>query len=175
MRSGQTLVLAGLIQNQIESQNAGLPWLSDLPWVGSLFRRVREQNNEIELLILVTPEFVDSVDANELPPCGPGQLTVSPRDTDLYFRGYLETPKCCYDGNCSSCASGVAPATLTLPNTYGPAYETVPAVQLPVSASVTDHLPRRSVNQPPNPPVVTGAQGAGTPSLIGPTGYDVLE
>lgn len=175
MKAGQTLALAGLIQNQIESENAGLPWLSDLPWVGSAFRRVREQNNEIELLILVTPEFVDALDANEVPPCGPGQLTASPDDVDLYFRGYLETPKCCPDGSCSSCEGGVGPATFTLPNTYGPAYEPIPAVQQPVSASGPNRLPPHGGSQPPNPPVSPRDSETATPSLIGPTGYDVLQ
>ncbi len=175
MKAGQTLALAGLIQTQIESQNVGLPWLSDLPWLGAAFRRVREQNNEIELLILVTPEFVDALDADDVPPCGPGQLTASPNDTELYFRGYLETPTCCHDGSCSSCKGGVGPATFTLPNTYGPAYEPVPAVQQPASASVGDRVAPRNGNLPPGPPVSVRRQEAGSPSLIGPSGYDILE
>ncbi|MBC8355330.1 MAG: type II and III secretion system protein family protein [Planctomycetes bacterium] len=175
MKAGQTLALAGLIQNQIESENVGLPWLSDLPWIGSAFRRVKEQNNEIELLILVTPEFVDALDASDVPPCGPGQLTASPNDTDLYFRGYLETPKCCHDGSCSSCESGYGPATFTLPNTSGPAYEPVPAVQQPASASFSDRASPRTGNLPPNPPAAVGGQNVGGPGLIGPTGYDVLQ
>ncbi|MEX0818550.1 MAG: pilus assembly protein N-terminal domain-containing protein [Pirellulaceae bacterium] len=175
MKSGQTLALAGLIETQIESANVGLPWLADLPWVGSAFRRVHEKNNEVELLILVTPEFIDAVDASEVPPCGPGQLTASPDDVDLYFRGYLETPKCCPDGSCSSCEGGVGPATFTLPNTSGPAYEPIPAVQQPVSASGPNRLPPRGGSQPPNPPASPRDSETATPSLIGPTGYDVLQ
>ncbi|HRX83180.1 MAG TPA: hypothetical protein P5307_29140, partial [Pirellulaceae bacterium] len=136
---------------------------------------VREQNNEIELLILVTPEFVDALDASEVPPCGPGQLTGSPSDCDLYYRGYLEVPTCCPDGSCSSCTSGVGPATFTLPNTSLPTYEPVPAMQQPVSASINGRLPPRTNNQPPNPPANSVRAGVGSPSLIGPTGYDVLE
>lgn len=175
MKAGQTLALAGLIQTQVESQNVGLPWLADLPGVGAAFRRVREQNNEIELLILVTPEFVDALDASEVPPCGPGQLTGSPDDVELYYRGYLETPKCCPDGRCSSCEGGVGPATFTLPNTYGPAYETVPAVQQPASAPASARISPRGSNPPPQPPVTAAGQGSSGPGLIGPTGYDVLE
>ena len=92
MNAGQTLALAGLIQNQVEAENRGLPWLSDLPWVGAAFRRVEEQNNEIELLVLVTPEFVDALDPQDVPRCGPGQLTTTPPDVDLYWRGYVEVP-----------------------------------------------------------------------------------
>lgn len=175
MKAGQTLPLAGLIQTQIESQNVGLPWLADLPGVGAAFRRVREQNNEIELLILVTPEFVDALDASEVPPCGPGQLTTSPNDIDLYGRGYLEVPTCCPDGSCSSCAAGVGPATFTLPNHAAPAYEPIPAMQQPVSMPTSERLQPRSSTSPPGPPVNSTTTGTGAPNLIGPTGYDVIE
>ena len=108
MNAGQTLALAGLIQTQVESENRGLPWLADLPWVGAAFRRVEEQNNEVELLILVTPEFVDALDPHEVPPCGPGQLTTSPNDVELYWRGYVEVPRCCEDGSCGQCQEAAA-------------------------------------------------------------------
>ena len=106
MKAGQTLALAGLIQSRTEAQNRGLPWLSDLPWVGAGFRRVQETTNEVELLILVRPELVDALDPHEAPQCGPGESTTSPRDVDLYFRGYLEVPKCCPDGSCPNCQGG---------------------------------------------------------------------
>jgi len=108
MRAGQTLALAGLIQTRIESQNRGLPWLSDLPWAGAAFRRVQEQQNEIELVIMVRPELVDALDPHEVPDCLPGQQTTSPRDAELYFRGYLEVPNCCPDGSCMKCQGGSA-------------------------------------------------------------------
>lgn len=60
MRTGQTFALAGLIQERIESQNRGIPWVSDLPVVGLPFRKVRDERNEIELLVMVTPHLVDA-------------------------------------------------------------------------------------------------------------------
>ena len=108
MRAGQTLALAGLIQTRVESQNVGLPWLSDLPWAGAAFRRVQEQQNEIELVVMVRPELVDALDPHEVPECLPGNQTTSPNDTELYFRGYLEVPNCCPDGSCASCQTGVS-------------------------------------------------------------------
>lgn len=93
MKAGQTLAIAGLVQNRVESQVRGVPWLSDLPWVGGAFRKVRETNNEIELLILVTPQLVEAMDACDVPPGGPGLDTASPNDVQLYMRGHLETPR----------------------------------------------------------------------------------
>lgn len=100
MRAGQTLAVAGLVYNRIEAQNRGIPWAADLPWFGAPFRRVTERQNEVELVILVTPEFAEAMDPNEVPPCGPGQLTTSPTDVELYYRGYIEVPKKCDSGNC---------------------------------------------------------------------------
>jgi pilus assembly protein CpaC len=100
MRSGQTLAIAGLIQTRTEAENIGLPFLSDLPWVGSMFRRVREQVNEIELLVTVRPVLVAPLDSCQVPMQGPGEFTTSPTDIDLYARGYLEVPKCCPDTRC---------------------------------------------------------------------------
>jgi pilus assembly protein CpaC len=95
-----------------------------MPYIGAAFRTVREEYNELELLVMVTPEFVDAMDAEEVPACGPGQSTESPCDKDLYLRGFLEVPKgygvscngknCtphargsrCQNGNCSQCNQG---------------------------------------------------------------------
>lgn len=90
---GQTLALAGLLQTRTSSSRQGIPWLSDLPWVGAAFRTVQEENNEVELLVLVTPELVAPLEPHEVPPCGPGQFTTSPCDVDLYWRGYIEVPR----------------------------------------------------------------------------------
>ena len=173
MNAGQTLALAGLIQTQVEAQNKGLPFLADLPWVGALFRRVQEQTNEIELLILVTPEFVSALDSHEVPPCGPGQLTTVPKDTDLYWRGYLEIPKACQDGNCVNCPPGThGPATFGLPGTINgtlppvrnqpdPRAEPIPAIEPSARSD------RGAVIDPSVP--------RNQPALIGPVGYDDLQ
>ena len=92
MKAGQTLALAGLVQNRVESIQAGIPWLSDVPYLGVPFRKTADTMNEVELLVLVTPQYVNAVDCSELPPCGPGSGTVLPRDCDFYFRGAMEVP-----------------------------------------------------------------------------------
>lgn len=59
MQIGQTLVIAGLVQSRCESTIQKTPLLGELPGIGGLFRRVRHQQNEIELLIMITPEMVE--------------------------------------------------------------------------------------------------------------------
>ena len=75
-------------------QNKGVPLLADLPVMGRFFSRVEEKANEVELLMIVTPELIGPLDPHQLPECGPGQLTVSPDDKELYCYGYLEVPNC---------------------------------------------------------------------------------
>ena len=106
MKAGQTLALAGLVQERVEAQNRGVPVLADMPWVGSAFRSVKEEVNEIELLILVTPELVDAMDAEQVPSNFPGQSTTSPTNYELYINGELEVPLYgqCLDGTCNECS-----------------------------------------------------------------------
>ncbi len=92
LRTGETLALAGLIQQRLETQKSGVPWLGDLPYVGVPFRRVTETTNEVELLIMVRPEVAEGMSCEETPPGGPGMGTMSPSNWDLYMRGYMEVP-----------------------------------------------------------------------------------
>ena len=173
MSSGQTLALAGLIQTQVEAQNRGLPFLADLPWIGAAFRRVQEQNNEIELLIMVTPEFVGPLDPHEVPKCGPGQMTRTPSDIELYFRGYLEVPKCCAGHGCSNCGMGKG-------KIVAPGVEAIP-VKPTNGATISNYSPGRRLD-PRNPANHHNPQDRQVsrtitdktrPVLIGPIGYDV--
>jgi len=107
LKAGQTMAIAGLIYQRQDSTNRGVPWLGDLPWVGAAFRRTRETVNEVELVITVTPEFVDGMDCEEVPACGPGMHTTQPTDTELYWRGYIEVPDC--DGNDLFCPTCLPP------------------------------------------------------------------
>ena len=204
MKSGQTLALAGLIQERIESEHRGVPWIADLPWVGAAFRRASNRVNEIELVITVKSELVDALDPDQVPECGPGQLTSNPNDIDHYWRGYMEVPNCCSDGSCAQCRHGGYP----LEQEVGPegAYREGPGAsagffsrppQSPASAAVggnrqpgNNSSRRRFVpvgsqsilsnRHTPNKASPTRSTGRATskngqPDLIGETGYDVLK
>ncbi|MEX2172667.1 MAG: type II and III secretion system protein family protein [Pirellulales bacterium] len=103
MRAGQTFALAGLIQRKTDTLNRGLPYLSDLPIIGLPFRKTEEEVNEIELLILVTPEFVDPLDPCEAPICGPGMGSMSPDNCELYWGGHVEVPNMCNECGPQGC------------------------------------------------------------------------
>src|ERR1700682_3428690 len=56
MKAGQTFAIAGLVQNRLETTNRGIPYLADLPYFGAAFRKTHEKDNEVELVVMVTPE-----------------------------------------------------------------------------------------------------------------------
>ncbi len=56
--SGQTIVLGGLITNEKTVVNRRVPYLSDIPLLGSLFRYDLARNQRSELLIILTPHIV---------------------------------------------------------------------------------------------------------------------
>lgn len=184
MKAGQTLAIAGLIQNRVESERQGLPWISELPYIGAAFRSTREEMNEVELIILVTPELVEGMEADQVPPCGPGMQTTSPDDPELYLKGYLEVPFCCDGRGCPQCAGAtvmpgmigseggqaVEPGQLrspAVPQSSPPQAPTLPpaSASRPITRTATPLPPARPV-----PPAASSVQPL--PGLIGPVGYD---
>jgi pilus assembly protein CpaC len=124
MRAGQTLALAGLVFNRTQTDKREIPWAGELPWVGALFRRNRETIDETELLILVTPQFVEAVDACNVPPGGPGLSTSSPNDVQFYLKGHIEVPRCPEDDRCAPSRSpGTAADDAARYHGYDASYE----------------------------------------------------
>ncbi len=139
LRAGQTLALAGLLQTRTEAQSSGIPGLCDLPFLGALFRSNREVQNEVELLITVTPDFAAAMDPCEVPPGGPGYNSYSPSDKELYWRGYIETPNPCPPGgNSESLSMGVG-----MPSTN--------PIQLGSPAQQGNYSSESSISQPTFP------------------------
>lgn len=138
MKAGQTFALAGLVQERTEAINHGLPYLSDIPVLGVPFRKTEDEVNEIELLIMVTPEFVDAIDQCDLPPCGgPGYATTNPTNCQLYCAGHVEVPSyenpisgmtVCGECQCGPCGPCGPAGCNGNPCQYGPSMEgTAPA------------------------------------------------
>lgn len=56
--SGDTGVIGGIYDTKRTSTVSGIPWLSDLPIVGALFRSTSTSDIQTELLIMVTPTIL---------------------------------------------------------------------------------------------------------------------
>ncbi|MDE2326657.1 MAG: type II and III secretion system protein, partial [Rhodospirillales bacterium] len=67
VHDGQTIGLAGLITDNVQRGNSGLPFLKDVPLLGPLFGTQDNSRARQELLVLITPHVVhDATDAAAL-------------------------------------------------------------------------------------------------------------
>jgi len=87
LREGQTIVLAGLLSYRARTQVAGIPFLGGIPLIGPLiFQAKQSSEDETELLIMVTPEIVRPMEADEVPPV-PGFEVTQPNSYELFRHG----------------------------------------------------------------------------------------
>lgn len=64
--SGGSIVIAGLVRDDIRQATSGTPGLMNVPILGSLFRSRDFQRNETELVIIATPYLVRPVERSKL-------------------------------------------------------------------------------------------------------------
>jgi pilus assembly protein CpaC len=186
MKFGQTYMLAGLLSLRRTATTSKVPWLGELPWIGTAFRRVQYDEGETELVIMVTPELAGAMDPHQVPAYGPGEHTDVPTDRELYKYGLIEVPN--YGGTCPDCEDNL-PATrmhyaTAVDPTLGyrvdpghvgePGYQAEPAPQpelapipsgtpLPVDGATVPHEPKATPvyeeSIPAPPPVEQPAPG----------------
>ena len=72
IQDGQTIVIGGLMEDRKTDEVKKVPFLGDIPLIGTLFRRTTTQNTKTELLIFLTPhvaaqpEMLTDISAGEL-------------------------------------------------------------------------------------------------------------
>src|SRR5262245_255475 len=89
LRDGQSFAVAGLLSaNNFKTQKQ-LPWIGEVPVLGTLFRSAAFQKKETDLVIIVTPHLVK--------PARPGEKLVTPldgrvssNDREFFLRGQQE-------------------------------------------------------------------------------------
>jgi general secretion pathway protein D len=62
VQSGETVVLGGLMQATENIGKSGLPVLSSIPWVGGLFGSQSHSVTRTEMLVLITPTVISSIE-----------------------------------------------------------------------------------------------------------------
>jgi pilus assembly protein CpaC len=90
LREGQTLAVAGLIQNRLGANASRVPLFGDIPIIGRLAAFDRIAAEEQELVILITPELVHPMEPKQVPPL-PGSDLFEPGDLEFYLLGRLES------------------------------------------------------------------------------------
>ena len=67
VRSGESIVMGGLIQESASKGRSGVPWLHDIPVVGNLFGSSNTEGLRTELIVIITPRVVrNDVDVREV-------------------------------------------------------------------------------------------------------------
>ena len=85
---GQTLGIAGLINDTMRETISKFPGLGDIPILGQLFTSQSYLKNETELMIFVTPKLAKPVDANKIHL--PTDAITDPSDLEFYVQGKTE-------------------------------------------------------------------------------------
>ncbi|MCM8536366.1 MAG: hypothetical protein NE334_10545 [Lentisphaeraceae bacterium] len=66
-RDNQTIILGGLIQENNSKKRNSVPWIGDIPYLGTLFESHSETKTKTELIVLLTPRIIESAtEFNEL-------------------------------------------------------------------------------------------------------------
>jgi general secretion pathway protein D len=58
VKDGQTIALGGLIRDSKSDENAGVPFLNQIPLLGNLFNNKNDKDERTELLVLLTPRVI---------------------------------------------------------------------------------------------------------------------
>jgi pilus assembly protein CpaC len=91
LNEGQTFAIAGLLNNNITAQKDVTPLLGDIPVLGTLFRSVRYQRKETELVVLVTPQLVEAMNPDQVPSV-PGERWRDPNELELFLNQDIGGP-----------------------------------------------------------------------------------
>ncbi len=85
MRDGESFAIAGLLQDDFTDLSGQVPWVGDIPVLGSLFRSAEYSRNQTELVIIVTPHLVTPTRGEAL--ALPTDRVQPPSEKDLFLFG----------------------------------------------------------------------------------------
>ncbi|QFT64151.1 type II and III secretion system protein family protein [Roseivivax sp. THAF30] len=85
LRDGESFAIAGLLQDDFRDSSSQLPWIGDVPVLGSLFRSVDYTREQSELVIIVTPHLVTPTRGEAL--ALPTDRVRPPSERDLFLFG----------------------------------------------------------------------------------------
>jgi pilus assembly protein CpaC len=92
LRDGQSFAVGGLLSSKTTKLQNQVPWLGQVPVIGSLFRNSSNQKEETELVVIVTPHIVRPVKPGEQL-ATPFDKTRPANDPEFFLLGQLEVNK----------------------------------------------------------------------------------
>lgn len=91
MRDGESFAIAGLLQDDFMDLSGQVPWVGDIPILGSLFRSAEYARKQTELVIIVTPHLVTPTRGEVL--ALPTDRVQPPSERDLFLFGRITADK----------------------------------------------------------------------------------
>lgn len=88
LNDGQSFVIAGLIKSNVNETIKRYPGLGEVPVMGALFRSTEFQNEQTELMFVITPRLVKPLAES---PRVPTDNHVVPSRAEVYLNGALES------------------------------------------------------------------------------------
>jgi pilus assembly protein CpaC len=88
LNDGQSFVIAGLIKNNVTETIKRFPGLGEVPVLGALYRSTEFQNEQTELMFVITPRLVKPLSQT---PMLPTDNHVVPSRGEIYINGSLES------------------------------------------------------------------------------------
>ncbi|MDT8327727.1 MAG: type II and III secretion system protein family protein [Roseovarius sp.] len=85
LRDGDSFAIAGLLQDDFRDTNGQVPWLGDIPILGTLFRSADYQRSQTELVIIVSAHLVSPTRGEAL--ALPTDRVKIPTEKDLFLNG----------------------------------------------------------------------------------------
>ncbi|MFD2055884.1 type II and III secretion system protein family protein [Mesorhizobium calcicola] len=92
LRDGQSFAVGGLLSSKTSKLQDQVPWLGQVPVIGTLFRSSSNQKEETELVVIVTPHLVRPVKPGEQL-ATPFDKTRPANDPEFFVLGQLEVNK----------------------------------------------------------------------------------
>lgn len=145
LESGQSFIIAGLLNNQVQEQLNKIPGLGDVPLLGKLFQSRTQSKSNTELLVLVTPELVRPLPNGAAPPSIPMP------------RAFIKESAIVAPQHPGEKTNGPVPQLPVLENLPVELFRSVdPAASLPP-------VPKVAAPTTPNPAAVTAPPGVSSP------------
>lgn len=90
MRDGQSFAIAGLLQDDFRDLAGQVPWLGDIPILGTLFRSADYERAQSELVIIISAHLVSPTRGEAL--SLPTDRIRPPTEYDLFMNGQTAAP-----------------------------------------------------------------------------------
>ncbi|MCC5959868.1 MAG: type II and III secretion system protein family protein [Rhodobacteraceae bacterium] len=87
LRDGESFAIAGLLEDDFRANSASVPWLSEIPVLGALFRSSGYERRQTELVIIITAHLVTPTRGEAL--MLPTDRVRPPSERDLFLSGRL--------------------------------------------------------------------------------------